>query len=661
MIIQFIIFAFASIVSFFLPGFLVVSAFRLKSKPVNILLSYVFGIIMWAMQGVMFGYLGIRWFTYLYLGLIFIFSIVRYGNNFVEQSKNIPLKIIIENKITFLLIFLGIIVQLIPVAGSGLILNKGMVFFGNSAFDGLTHLGFIQTLMDHFPPVEPGVYNMVLRNYHYLADLVIAEFSRIWKIPISLLLFQFFPLFVSFFTGIGTYLAVRSFGGSKKMANWMIFLLCFAGDGAYIIVLILHKTLSFNTPGIDNGATQFLNMPNAMAKMIFITALIPLQNFITSNKKTWGLLSVLFLAPLVGFKIYFGIFCIFGFSLVIFKKLICRLLSKKGIVMGVMETIKKEWFSLCLLLLYAGIVLAIYLPANGSAGGLFYVPLEWPKSLLGAGSIDWQDWWLRMQVYQAHGNYRDIYILDAIAIIIALISIHGTRLLGFWPSKKLFKFLGWEKALFLIPGLFLFHFLGLYTLQVTGGLNIFNFFVVGTVVLSLLSAFILADLSESRNTFAKVFLIIFVLLTVPRVIYEVTYSLNNYKTGVDSYTISSDELSAMKYIDTSTAKDAVVQSSPGNEKDYRVGYLSTFSKRLTYLTGVVFTQTRNQKIADKEIALEQLFNSNDAQQFVKSAKDKNIQYIYLQKNPKQLFRFSLDNTQMKTVYQNKSIEVIKII
>jgi hypothetical protein len=185
--------------------------------------------------------------------------------------------------------------------------------------------------------------------------------------------------------------------------------------------------------------------------------------------------------------------------------------------------------------------------------------------------------------------------------------------------------------------------------------------VVGTVVLSLFSAFILADLSESRNALARIFLIIFVLLTVPRVIYEVTYSLNNYKTGVDSYTIPSDELAAMKYIDTSTAKDAVVQSSPENEKDYKVGYLGTFSKRLTYLTGVVFTQTRNQKIADKEIALEQLFNSNDAQQFVKSAKDKNIQYIYLQKNPEQLLRFSLDNTQLKIVYQNKSVEVIKII
>ena len=78
-----------------------------------------------------------------------------------------------------------------------------------------------------------------------------------------------------------------------------------------------------------------------------------------------------------------------------------------------------------------------------------------------------------------------------------------------FPNFKLLKFLGWEKVLFFIPGLFLFHFLGLYTLQTAGGLNVFNFFVVGTVVLSLFSSFILGQLSESKKIFIKVVYLLF--------------------------------------------------------------------------------------------------------------------------------------------------------
>lgn len=659
-IFQFIVFVFASFVSFYVPGSLVVSFFKVRPKLISILLSYVFGIVMWAMQGYIFGYLNMRWLTYLYIGTVFIASI--YRRSFLNQMRCASSNFILKNKVTTGLIFLGIIVQLIPVAGSGLMTENGLIFFGNNAYDGLTHLGFIQSLISHFPPVEPGAYGLPLRNYHYLSDLVIAELSRIWKIPTSLLLFQFMPFLVSLFTGVAAYLMVKSLGGSKVMANWMLFLLYFAGDGAYIFVLILHGTLGFNTPAIDNGAMQFLNMPNAMAKMIFISSLIPLQYYIASNKKPWGIFSVLFLAPLVGFKIYFGIFSILGFSFIILKKIITRFIEgwEGNKILGMISAIKKEWFSLFLMLLFAGIVLAIYIPANGSAGGLFYAPLEWPKSLLGAGSLDWKDWWLRMQVYVANNNYRNIFILDFAAIIITLVSIYGTRLLGFFPNFKLVKFLGWEKTLFFMPGLFLFQFLGLYTLQVTGGLNVLYFFVVSTFVLSLFSSFTLGRLSESKKIFAKVFLVIFIFLTIPRVVSDISRNIDNYKTHIDSYVLSNEELSAMRYLDVSTPKEAIIQAHPANNKDYEVGYLATFSKRLTYLSGIVFLETRNQKIVDKKIAMQNMFKANTASEFKNLAKNNNIQYVYLRKIPEQNLKFVLDQS-LKKVFENESVLIIKII
>ncbi len=266
-----------------------------------------------------------------------------------------------------------------------------------------------------------------------------------------------------------------------------------------------------------------------------------------------------------------------------------------------------------------------------------------------------------MQFYDANRNYIGIFILDFIAIAITLISIHGTRLLGFLPNLKLLKFLGWQKALFFIPGLLLFHFLGLYTLQASGGFNVFNFFVVGTVVLSLFSAFTLGQLSESKKIFVKIFLIVFIILTVPRVIHEITYNLNNYKTHADSYTLSNDELLALKYIDMHAPKSAIVQSHPNNEKDYSVGYLATFSKRSTYLSGVVFLETRNQKIGNRKIDLQKMFEEDSIEKFVSQAKAKKISYIYLQKVPQQNLKFSPDESLLKTVYENKFVVVMQPI
>ncbi len=657
---QFIIYIFAIFVSFYLPGFLLISFLKIKSKLTCILLSHVLGIVMWGIQGYIFGYLNMRWGTYLYIGLACLSCIIYQRHSLVKVYAIFP-KIIFTNKITAILISIGIITQLLPVVGSGFHSDAGMRFFGNNAYDGLTHLGFIQSIIDHFPPVEPGSYDIPLRNYHYFSDLVIAELSRIWRIPITLLLFQFIPLLVSFLTGIAGYLLVRSFGGSKKMGNWIVFLSYFAGDGAYIFMLILHKTFGFYTPAIDNGAMQFLNMPNAMAKMIFFAGLITLQYFISSNKKIWGIFSVLFLSPIIGFKVYFGIFSVIGFSFLIVWRLISQFVksSENNNVRRLVSSLRKELFSFFLLILFVGISLAIYLPSNSSSGGLSYYPLEWPKSFLGAGSIDLKEWWLKKQVYDSTKNYIGIFILDFTAVIIALISIHGTRLLGFFPNPKLLKFLGWEKVLFLVPGLLLFHFLGLYTLQASGGFNVFNFFIVGTVILSLFTSFTLGQISESKKLLAKVFLIVFIVLTIPRVVHEIAYNIENYKTHDDSHLFSNDELLALKYVDVYAPKNAIVQSHPNNEKDNNVGYLSFFSKRLTYLSGVTFLETRNQKISDKKIALKEMFEATNASEFVRLAKDKKIQYIYLQKVPGQRLRFPSDESLLKTIYENKYITIIK--
>src|SRR5258708_450085 len=135
-----------------------------------------------------------------------------------------------------------------------------------------------------------------------------AELVRIWHIPISHLFFQFMPLFVSFLTGLAFYLLIRVWKGTRQTGLWALFMLYFSGDSAYLFMLTLHHRFGFQTPAIDNGITQFLNIPHTFAKLVFLTGLIPFSFWLKTKQKKWLALTVVFFATLAGFKIYFGMF-----------------------------------------------------------------------------------------------------------------------------------------------------------------------------------------------------------------------------------------------------------------------------------------------------------------------------------------------------------------
>lgn len=652
-----ILFLIAIFVSYYLPGFLLMRFIDKAISLRNILLSVCFGFVMWSMQGYILGYLNLRFLTYIYLAILCVIAMPK--RKIIYKNGVYLVKIIKENLLVSSIIFIGMVVQTFYMFASGLVHSEGMYLFGANGVDGIMHLSYINALKDSVPPQEPGAYLLTLRNYHYWIDLNIADLSRIWKISELNIFLQWLPPFLSILTGVATYLLMHTWTKSKVAGLWVLFFLYLAGDAAYLLMLLFNHSFGFHMPAIDNGISQFNNMPHAAAKMIFITSLIAFYYWIKSNDKRWGLLTVFLFASLIGFKVYFGLFVAIGLGLIVAGKIITSLFINTKKKYSMKTAFAQNISPLLLFILFLIISGAIYFPSNAGAGGLDWYPLEWPKIFLGENNLNARDWFLRMQVYEAAGNIRNIVILDVIAIIVGLICIQGTRLIGLIPTKKLAKVLGWEHVVFFVPGIILFHVLGLFTLQRSGSFNVFNFFVVAGVVMSFFSAYICYDLTLKKKWFTRGLVLMIVLLTIPRAVYEVNTiitSLSNHSQMV----LPKDELQALHFVQQKTPKNAIIQSHRNNALDKRTTYVSYFSDRATYLSGIDMISSHGQEIQMLEKEMDILFATDDVDLFVKRLKKNNISYLYLQKTPLQNVAISFDPAKFIKLFENNSVIIYEI-
>ncbi len=659
----FILFLIAIFFSIYIPGYYWIKKLPIKSLLVFHLLSIVLGFVLWGIQGYIFGYLNLRFVTYGYI-LLFALLVFFQRTQLLDTVKSSKKKLAKFDRVALSLIIIGMILQAYPVFMSGMMYSDGVRFFDVNATDGVLHLGYIQSMTETFPPQEPGI-NMPLINYHYWSDLVLAELARVWKLPTIHLFFQFIPPVISLVTGLGVYALIRVWGGSKVVGWWALFLLYFAGDAAYTFSLALHQKLSFHTPAIDNGAAQFLNLPHATAKMIFISSLIPLYYWIKQRKISFGLLSFLLFAVLVGFKVYYGIFVAIGMVLLLtfeWGKSIIVSVKNYGVFAGLLNTVKAEKQTIGIFMLYILISAVVYFPPNKSSGGLFFAPLEWPKLFLSSEGLNFEEWWLRRQVYEAAANTKALLVYDMFAIFIALVSIHGTRLLGFIPDKKLYKNLGIKMLLFLIPGSILFNLLGLYTLQESGLFNVYNFFVVSTIILSLFSAFILGRIHEKKNVFSIVFLTLFVLLTVPRIV-SVVYNFTGWYTRnpINEKIVSHNEMQVLEFVRDHTDDRSIIQTHLLNHWDQESPYSVFFAQRNSFLTGTRLLETHNQPVEARKTDLEQLFDAPNSGEYAQKMKQFGIDYILLKKDKDQSLSFPIDETFLQIPFENNEFMVIKNI
>lgn len=603
-------------VVFIVPGWMIIDRLKFKLKPLTkFVLAVSLGLTIWGIQAYILGFMGHREISYVYVACLLLATILRGGRikKAAGRFKTVWSKL---DKFAVGIIFLGVLIQVLQMMGSGLLGKNGMGFFRVHSQDGIYHMSMISSMVRNFPPREPGAAGILVTNYHYWSDLIVAELARLFGFPIQMLYFQLIPFFISLVTALCVVALVDFWKGSKWFLRFALFFLFFGADAGYVVSYLIHQIVSFQYPVIDNGATQFLNMPHVFAKFVFFSQLLSLQFWLKNQKLKWGFVTGLLTAVLFGFKIYFALFAVLGLSIIALLLIIGRKFSLfrqfllVGAVTGFLSAL-------------------VYLPPNSGSGGLSYYPLEWPKLMLSQGNLDWQAWRYKLAVAQITHQKVKVFLYEVQAIAVTLIAIHGTRLLGFLTTAKSIRKLGGLTIVYLlVPSLF-FTYLGLYTLQVSGGFNVFNFFAMSLSALAIVAAYNLSVWWENKHLMAKLMVVIIILFTIPRIFFETHKILTSYIKQSDVVFVSRDEIAGLKFIDDHFPSTCVIATSPENALDMKTPYVSFFSNRQAFMSGQSVLETHNAPTTQRYKNYRELFGGQDAGKIVAGLKENGVCALYL--------------------------------
>lgn len=616
------------IVSCYFPGWLLSSKLQLPSKVAEVALSCVIGLVLFAIQAVVFGYLQIRFATLIYLAVA---TLGVYRNrkklyHSLQQSWN---ELKNTKKVIILAVIFSVILQLYAHVGSGFSTTEGVSFYFVNSVDGVMHLSYIQSMADEFPPMEPGFAGKPLENYHYWGDLVLSEFHRVWGIPVTHLFFQYFPSILIILTTVLLLLLIKVLKGTTATALLGVFLLTFGSDAAFLVAQYLNGNWGASIAALDTGVSFIFNMPQVFARVVLLAVLLLIHDWLKVRKTLTLLVIITLGASLFGFKVYYGLYFITGFAFMtaylLGREFFTALQRKNTAVTAATLTLQqnKAFLSSWLLLLLFSA--AVFLPTNSGSGGLFLEPLAWSKKLLSADHFNYQEWFLRMQVYESTGNLKSIVLYNLLAIGITLLSIYGARCIGIITSPRVAKLFPTALLTFIIPANIVFITIGFLFLQTTGTLNIFNFLITPILSINLIAAF---NVSLLKNTALKLTLAVMVVaLCLPRTVLQLHEYFSRYHHQEADQVITYQELELLDYI--KSLPPGVVQADLNNSYERSTPYVSFFTAHPTYLAGNDLLKMDNSGIDVREQQLLRLFSSTTAEELSHQMRSLDIAYLYL--------------------------------
>lgn len=653
----FIVFGIAILFSWIVPGWVVLTHVKFAHSLTRLLVSIPLGMVLWGLQGYFLGYLGLR---FLSIGFVGLFALVFWWQNhqhfsqliqlFFERIKKLPLWLLVT-------VLASSFLQIFGHIGSGLRSAKGVWFYFVNAADGVLHLSYIQHISQTFPPEEPGAVGMPLVNYHYWTDLVMADLARVWHVPVAQLFFQYLPVLVAVASTLLFIKVLKTLGGNQKVIALGLFLFTLGGDLAYLITKILHGHWGHEVSALDSGVSFFFNFPQALARLVFLGALLLLIEWRRSKRWQVGFVMAIMLATLFGFKIYYGLYAVLGLGFLLSAESFLALIKNAknhSFSKAVWQTVKAQLSALGIVTVLGIVALSIYVPVNKNAGGLYYSFFAWPLLLLGTVNLNIEIWWLRMQVYVAAQNQLAIFALHIFAVCITFLAVYGTRMIGMVPLFKP-KGLAWQTLLFFfLPTNLVFILLGLFALQTSGGLNIFNFLIVPILSFIIIAAFNLSHVPT------KIFLpvaVLFCVFTFPKSYFQLSEYWDRYQRHDGDHFITTAELEGFAYLRAHTPLTAVVQTPLSNQQDQLTPYMSFMTNRSSYLAGINMLESHSQPTTERLQKVTAAFGVVGVEQKNQALAKLGITYLAL--TPQELIGLGYQTSD--AIFINDGLAIVKTL
>lgn len=582
--------------------------------------SAVLGLVIFTLSAYILAAVHLRFLIYLF-PFIGILCFIKFHQVFL----NIQLGV--KNKILFLSVFIiGAIGMILVNAPSGLPYQEGIYFWSSHGHDGVWHLALMNEMHNNvFPFQNPELAGSKLQNYHFFADLLMSEFSRMFPFSNLDIYFRFMPTVFAILLGLSSFIFVRLWSKKEIAGIWAMIFTYFAGSFGYLIYIPTHKSLGGESIfWLSQTQSVLGNPPHAAAFIISTVFLFCLLKYLNLRDNFYFLLCVILGGAVIEFKVYAGILIIWGL-----------------LILGIYELVFKKIYQTLILFFTTLLVsLIIYLPNSANSQEfLIWQPWWYIRTMVVASDrLNWLDLELRRQTYLAEGNIKRVIQLELTAFLIFLFGNLGMRFLGFWSILKLKQyklpfnifFLVITMTAFFIPVLFLQKGVAWNSIQFNQYFLLFFGFLAANSIVDLMSFF-------SSNKIKLMLGVIVVILAIPTQLGLLWQFYSNLPLSKVSY----PELSALSFL--GKQKRGIVLNAPFNKYERAkynappvpiyawsdTGYIPAFSSQQTLISDEEQVDIMGYKVDKLLEERRQAFESPDPSDMKKFLRKYNVNYIYM--------------------------------
>ncbi len=643
---KFLIFLFLFV---FLPGRLVILLAKIKLPSIEeILISLALGIPLLTFSSWVLGYLTLSFLLFPILLFADLYLV------FYKKWRLPKIKIQEGDYLPIFVVILGALFQGLLMFKSGTFYQGGLAFWGVHGYDGIWHAVLIQELANHFPPQNPGFAGEALKNYHFLADLFMAQIYKLTRTPILDLYFRFCPAFFVVLLNSLVFLFAKRWSGKVSIACWSVFFVSVAGSFGWVPPLFGKGSNNWETAfwGVQ-PTTAFLNPPFGVSLILLVLGLVLLEIYLKKRTRSLILILSFVFGILSGFKVYAGII----------------VLGTLGIL-GIWEIFKKRNDLLLTFFLSLILALLIYLPtSSGSTNFLVWQPWWFIKTMVEAPDrLNWSSLELRRQIYVAYNDWISLFFLQTIAFFIFLVGNLGTRVIGFIEAaKKIFRGLSIDRFLLLIA---LIAFLPpIFFTQKAVPWNsiqflyyfifIFSFFAAESVVL------IISKLK------IKILKIIFGVLIIAFALPSTIKTIYWFNAPIPTTLLDQKEVEALKFLKEKSKPEDILLTYPYGELQskhfpkppvpmtyYNSAYVSFFTGRRVFLedqnAAIILSYNLDQRLSEEK----EFFSFKDFGLAKKFLKERSIHFIYLVDD--QGSQLQPDKIGLEKIFDNQKVRIYEV-
>jgi len=633
-----IVFVFAWILAFFIPGDNLLRPLKLTVFE-RLILGTILGISIWALGGYFFGWIGARWLTYFYL-----------VGNFLFWSKlNLSFKLKLPSfefkKFDWtipLIITGGSIFNLTAVWFIATNLAGGAYFCCRGTPDAIYHLALTNQIVKNFPPFEPGASDVLVKNYHFLSDLAVADLTRVFKIDIATLHYRYMSLLLALLLGSSSFVLCQILKLKMLFAKWLALFLYASGDIIYLLLFLRRDGLNFDVTILDDASKLLAGPPRAYSIVLFFGGLCLFLIWIRQRKILAGILTSIVFGSLIGFKVYTGIFALAGLGF-----------------LGIYFVWKKQFKMVLPLLIALILSITLYLPTNSKAGGLKFNGFWRFENFMVHKDLKIAKLEYSRLKNISEGNWAVTSLYKLLFIGLYFTFLFGTVNLAWTQSRNSLKLFPKELNIFLISGLLITIILGSFFLQQTGGANTVQFIIGAFIIGGIYAA--LAIFYWLRNIHGKVALfivIVIVFLTSARSIHEVYGNLSSISQK-KGFIITKEEMDGLLYLRNKTDPNSKILLSQWMSEDELFIYVSYFSDRPMFLASGGLLRDHGFNTSAKEEIVKKIMHSEDEQEVRQLLLNNKIDYLFFHSEIPSIVRY---NPQfLKKVYENEKVNIFEVI